>query len=130
MRDFFSAHRTYVFAGIGLSIALVAWWTLFSGDGSPNTILTSEGATGASVISEERDLVDTLLQLRAVSLSGTIFSDPSFARLIDFGTQIIPEPVGRPNPFAPYVPGRSDPRGVIATSTQSANTQPLSPQLP
>jgi hypothetical protein len=49
----------------------------------------------------DRDLVETLLTLRAITLSGTIFGDPAFQSLQDFGTTIVPEPVGRPNPFAP-----------------------------
>lgn len=119
MGALFTQYKTYIFVAAGIAAALVAWWSLSSG-GESNAILTAENTAGVS--SGEKDLVDTLLQLRAVSLSGTIFSDPGFARLRDFGTQIIPEPVGRPNPFSPYT--------TSATSTGGTSAQLFSPQTP
>lgn len=100
MGNLFATYKTYILGVAGVLVALVAWWSLSGDDGSSNAVLTTQGSS--AVTSNERDIVDTLLQLRAVSLSGTIFSDPTFANLQDFGTQIIPEPVGRPNPFAPF----------------------------
>ena len=79
----------------GVLIAGGIWYT-FSG-GSETETLVTESAGGTA----ESEVVDTLLALRAVSLSGTIFSDPAFKTLRDFGTQIVPEPIGRPNPFGP-----------------------------
>jgi hypothetical protein len=62
-------------------------------------LLVTEDLTQAT--ESDRDIVNVLLQLRAVTLSGTIFTDPTFMTLQDFGSEIVPEPVGRPNPFAP-----------------------------
>ena len=79
-------------------------WYVFSGDSTDDTVLTTESVSDApSVV--EKGIVDILLTLRSVSLSGTIFSDPAFDTLQDFGTQIIEEPFGRPNPFAPREEG-------------------------
>lgn len=50
-----------------------------------------------------REIVTKLLALQVVTLTGTIFSDPAFRGLKDFSTQIIPEEMGRPDPFAPLV---------------------------
>lgn len=75
-----------------------AWWFI-SGSPQDDALLTTAGAPSASPV--DKELVGTLLQLRKVELSGTIFSDPAFQRLQDFGTQIVPESVGRPNPFIP-----------------------------
>ncbi len=79
-------------------MAIGIWWG-FSGETPSNSLIETQNPSDVSPV--ERSLVDTLLQLRAVSLSGTIFSDPAFMSLQDFGTQVIPEPVGRANPFAP-----------------------------
>jgi hypothetical protein len=98
MKNLFGNNKTYIFFGLGILIAIGAWWGL-SGEAPSNSLLTSQGSSELGPT--EKNLVDTLLQLRAVSLSGTIFSDPSFVVLRDFGTQIIPEPIGRENPFAP-----------------------------
>lgn len=99
----------YIIIVVAILVAGAAWWGL-SGAGSPtsSSLLTTEGAnTGLSPA--DQNLVATLLQLRAVKLDGTIFTEPAFRSLQDFSTQIIPEPVGRSNPFAPIT--------VHATST-------------
>lgn len=91
----------------GIVIAGGVWYTFRSG-GNSQTIVTTQTGGGSA----EKEVVDTLLALRAVTLSGTIFSDSAFQTLKDFGVQIVPEKVGRPNPFAPRgkiqaVPGTS-----------------------
>ncbi len=93
-------HKTYTFIGLGILVALIAWWTLSAGTPASTSLLETQ-TVGDQSVAADKGLVGTLLQLRAVSLSGAIFSDPAFRVLRDFGTQIIPEPVGRPNPFAP-----------------------------
>jgi len=37
--------------------------------------------------------------MRSIRLDSSIFENPAFASLRDFGREIIPEPVGRTNPF-------------------------------
>lgn len=87
-------------------IAGGAWFGL-GGGGESDDLLNTEVVAGGN-----SDIVATLLALRSVSLDSSIFSDPSFTILRDFGTQILPEPVGRPNPFAP----------ISATATSSAGS--------
>ena len=96
--EFFSKYKTTILVVLGVIVAIGIWWG-FSEETPSNSLITTKDLSGVSPA--DRSLVDTLLQLRAVSLSGTIFSDPAFVSLQDFGTQVIPEPVGRPNPFAP-----------------------------
>jgi len=83
---------------IGLAVVALAGlaWYGMAGSG-PAPLLMTDTPTTAS----DQDLIATLLTLRAVTLSGTIFVDPAFTSLIDFGKEIVPEPVGRQNPFAP-----------------------------
>src|SRR3989338_1969056 len=89
----------WILIGIGVAVAGFFWYAS-SGTSAPADILTTETA-GGSANSADKDLVETLLTLRSVTLSGTILSDPVFNALKDFGTQIVPEPIGRPDPFAP-----------------------------
>jgi len=110
MSTLFSQYKLYLIAIVGVLIAIGAWWML-TGEPQDDALLVTESPQGGSLV--DKDLVGTLLQLRAVSLGGTIFSDPAFIELQDFGTQIIPEPVGRPNPFAPT--------SFRSTSTTSGN---------
>lgn len=82
----------------GIVVAGIVWYSFLRDRGS-TSLLQTDDLTEATAV--DGDIVSTLLGLRAVSLSGTIFTDPAFMRLQDFGSQIVPEPVGRPNPFAP-----------------------------
>ena len=110
MSTLFSQYKLYLIALVGVLVAIGAWWFLTS-EPQDDSLLATEGPQGGGLV--DKELVGTLLQLRAVSLGGTIFSDPAFIELQDFGTQIIPEPVGRPNPFAPT--------SYHGTSTTSGN---------
>lgn len=84
---------------ITLGIAVGAWYFLGSSSTTPDTVLSADEPSAAPAGTS--DLIESLLALRAVSLNGTIFSDPAFQALKDFTTPIVPEAVGRPNPFAP-----------------------------
>jgi hypothetical protein len=110
--SFISQHKILT-ALIALVVFGLGWYVLSGGSSSPAT-LTTTVATGGSAA--DKNLVSTLLALRAVKLDGTIFSDPGFTSLKDFSTQIVPEPVGRPNPFAPLPSSAS----ASASSTRSA----------
>ncbi len=63
-------------------------------------------AESASTISPaEQNLITILVELKAITLDASIFADPAFQSLQDFSQALVPEPLGRPNPFAPL--GRS-----------------------
>ena len=55
----------------------------------------------APELSEVRDIVLILNQLKTISIDDTIFRDPAFVALTDFHREISPQPKGRPNPFLP-----------------------------
>ncbi len=109
--------RTVVLIGV---LVVGGAWYVFSRDTSTDVLLTSETVLAESTV--EKGIVETLLTLRAVSLSGTIFSDSAFGILRDFGTQIVQEPVGRPNPFAP--------RGVATSTRGDTAPQVVAPKQP
>lgn len=107
-----------LFAGLVIGLVAVAWYGLTQNP-APEPLLTTVTPTGSgspTQQSADQELVATLLTLRAVTLSGTIFDDPAFMSLRDFGTTIVAEPVGRPNPFAPL--------GSTPTATSSLPTRP------
>ncbi|MCR4280775.1 MAG: hypothetical protein NUV88_00360 [Candidatus Kaiserbacteria bacterium] len=94
----FITHNKWMLIGLGVLVAGILWY--MSSGSSPSRPILSTDSGGASSPAEQ-SVVHTLLTLRAVTLSGTILSDPAFQSLQDFGTQIIPEPIGRSDPFAP-----------------------------
>ena len=95
--SFFTQHK--LVAIILILVVLLGAWYALSGSSTPAPALTTTPVAGASTA--DQTLIATLLQLRSVKLDGTIFGDPAFTALQDFSTPIVPEPVGRPNPFAP-----------------------------
>lgn len=49
----------------------------------------------------DQDLIALLFELKSIRLDNSIFGDPLFQSLNDFGQELVQEPVGRQNPFAP-----------------------------
>lgn len=90
-------YQNIAFVVVALIIAFVAYTYLFTGKVTP--ILTEQ--TISPVASADQDLISLLLQLKAITLDESIFSDQTFTGLEDFSRELIPEAVGRENPFAP-----------------------------
>lgn len=61
-----------------------------------------------------RDLLLTLSRLRSTKLDVSIFEDPVFSSLKDFGVEIAPQPVGRRNPFAVFGAAKAPAKGPAA----------------
>ena len=78
-------------------VAAGAWYMLAGTE--PAAILSNDGVDSTSPA--EREILSTLLELRSITLDGSILSDQSFLSLQDYSTEIVSEPIGRPNPFAP-----------------------------
>ncbi len=80
-------------------VAGFAWYGLSDRPTPQGLLSTESGGTAVSV--EDQEIVRLLLDMRSIRLDGSIFESPAFRSLTDFGRGIIPEPVGRRNPFAP-----------------------------
>lgn len=87
----------FVIIAIVVLVAFGAWYA-FTTSSAPASVLTS---TSSDTDQSDQAIVTTLVQLQSITLSGAIFSNQAFASLQDFTTAIVPEPVGRPDPFAP-----------------------------
>jgi hypothetical protein len=80
-------------------IAGFVWFGLSDREPASSGLLSTE--TRGSTSAAEQEILRLLLDMRSIRLSSSIFENPAFATLRDFGRGIIPEPVGRANPFAP-----------------------------
>lgn len=96
----------------GLLVGVIAWYTLAGQKETPG-LLQETSVEAGTVSAEERAILDTLFQLRAIELSGTIFTNPAFNALRDFRTEIVAEPIGRRNPFAPLTPDTTVPASDV-----------------
>ncbi|PCI30052.1 hypothetical protein COB52_01930 [Candidatus Kaiserbacteria bacterium] len=80
-------------------IAALGWFGL-SGNQTTSSLLTNDSRSSGNVVVDQ-DILRLLLDMRSIQLDSSIFENPAFGKLQDFGKQIIPEPVGRDNPFLP-----------------------------
>lgn len=58
-----------------------------------------EDGVSNRVIIETADFLRQLEELKSIQLDGSIFSDPRFISLVNYTGPILPEPVGKNNPF-------------------------------
>ena len=86
---------------MGVIIGGFVLYKYIRGDESSSLIQPQKQEISAGARAGERAILDTLLQLKAITLSGSIFENPAFSTLRDFRTEIVAEPIGRKNPFAP-----------------------------
>ena len=117
--------KQHKLAFIGIIVVVVGGiWYGMTSNSAPEQLVTQVSTSSGSPTqdSADQELVASLLTLRAVTLSGTIFQDPAFTGLQDFGTTIVAEPVGRPNPFAPL--GKTN---AAATPASGSSQQSFTP---
>jgi len=130
--------RKMLVLGIGIFAAVAIWYGLSQSSAPATTIVTS-GPNGTSntpggivtagpVDKDTQQILEILLALRTVKLDDAIFSNTSFLSLKDFSTQIMPEPVGRPDPFAPL--GSSINTSVLGAVNSVPNTPASSAKIP
>ena len=89
-------HNKLVIVILILVVLAGAWYVTSSSSSSGDTAISSQNAAGG-----DTSVLQSLLTLRAIKLQGGILSNPAFATLRDFSVQLVSEPVGRTNPFAP-----------------------------
>lgn len=111
--DFLLKHKLIALV-IVVIVTAFAWYMLAGSSGSSDAVLVSESVQ--EIPPEAQDLLNSLEALQSVDLKGNIFTNPSFHVLKDFSTPIIPEPLGRKNPFAPYEANVSS----VSTTTASS----------
>lgn len=72
----------------------------------------------------QSELLSTLRNIQSIRLDRSLFDDPVFKSLVDFGQPLVGEPVGRANPFAPIeVVNESQNEELEGIITPSSTTQ-------
>jgi hypothetical protein len=102
-----------VLTAVAVVVLMAIGWFFVSGGSSKEAAplletsgLSASASGNATVGRVDRELQDTLDKVRAIQLNNQVLSDPIFLSLNDIGQQIVPEPFGRPNPFAPIQSAR------------------------
>lgn len=101
--EIFKKYKTILLITAIVVMAFIAY--TFTFDNYKNdSLLTSDSnseSSDSTGVGIENDLLTLLLDVRSIKLNGSVFTNEVFKSLEDFGQDIVPEPVGRENPFAP-----------------------------
>ncbi len=111
--------------------ALAAGFILYSGfvkKPVQTSILKPGGTASTTSSTPEKDFLPLLLQIQNVSLDQKIFIDPVFRALIDWSQQIVPESVGKQNPFSGQLSGSVNSSVESLGFTDSEGTVPARPR--
>lgn len=84
--------------GAVIIVAFIAYSVFYNPDTGSALTQSNVNPEQAAV---EQELISLLLALRSIELNTAIFEDERFRGLEDLSQEIVPEPVGRDNPFAP-----------------------------
>lgn len=101
-----------ILGGVVVVVIIGVGYFAFSGSSSGTASTTSGGVTkqavtqtSASGVSSSagpgQEFVAQLLAIQNIKLNLELFNDPVFLGLEDFSHDIAPQPISRPNPFAP-----------------------------
>jgi hypothetical protein len=88
---------------IALGIAILLWvgYTFFIKGEGDALLTSSSGTLSAQAQFETQELLAKAQKLSSFDIDGDILNDPRFVSLESFRIELIPELVGRTNPFAP-----------------------------
>lgn len=92
---------------------LIVGYVYFSRGRDNDSLLQTRVKTADEVIG--KDLLLSLLKLKTLKLDDSLFRDPVFLSLQDWTIELVPQPVGRNNPFLPL--GRNG--GSVSTTTRT-----------
>ena len=93
--DFLKKHKVEEIGAVALLLLGYVYFAYFASSSSP-TLTSSDQSVTLS-----QNLLVTLQNLHTIRLDNSVFTDPMFQSLTDFGVTIPPENVGRANPFVP-----------------------------
>ncbi len=91
--------KNILFAVVFAVILWIGYKVFFSGDDA--VLSTQDVLVISQATRDTQDFLTKLQQLRGIQLDESIFTDARLQSFIDHRQPIVPEPVGRANPFAP-----------------------------
>ncbi len=97
MKDLFQKLKPIIIV-IAIAFGAMIVYNVFVKDNTQSTSLLK--SNGGAVQSPDKDLIPLLLKIQNVNLDEKLFLDPVFRALVDYSQPIVPESVGKSNPFA------------------------------
>jgi hypothetical protein len=99
MPKFFKKYKKIIYVLVAVILLFALYNFFFAGD-DDGALLVSE-VSGSGNVDVGREILASLLEIRAFKLDESIFENKGFKLLLDFSQEIESQPVGRPNPFSP-----------------------------
>lgn len=106
MQDKPKSNKNIIVIGIVILLIGIAGYMYVTRDQSVSQTLTVASA-GSVVTPVDSDLLSALNSLKKLKLDDSIFKNPVWLSLVDFGKVLAPQEKFRPNPFAPLTAGTS-----------------------
>ena len=82
---------------IGILVLLGGVYAYFFWGESPEPPISASQPAGEA----EQEFIELAARLDSISFDTSIFQDPRFSQLVSLETEILPETIGRSDPFAP-----------------------------
>lgn len=121
--------RVLIASGILILLLAGAFFYWLSGNASDETPSITELPASSLDTTLGRDLLVALAKLKSTTLDTSIFDDPVFMSLKDFGVLIAPQPVGRRNPFAEFGDGARARQSAALPKVTAPKTKGSAPAL-
>lgn len=90
---------------IVVAVLVIGYYVFVKKDTVSQSIIESPTAAADQVVLVGSQIASTARSLKdlrsSVEKTAAVFSIPAFASLQDFSVEVLPEPIGRPNPFVP-----------------------------
>jgi len=96
----FARYKKIITIIIVLILAFIAYSFWQKDDPADSESLVRTQPTNIDVLGQ--DIIRVLNRIDDIDLDRSVFEDPVYKSLIDSSRPILPEPVGRNNPFLPY----------------------------
>jgi hypothetical protein len=126
--NFFEKNKTIII-GVAIIVLLFLGYTFFFSNNNPEDVLVSNSQAGVTESAGSTELLSLLLELKSISLNTELFDSGVFRSLKDSAVDIVPQPVGRSNPFAPIGVG-GPPSGSASALNEQSDTDISSPDSP
>ncbi len=107
-------YKNIIIIAVIIGIGLIAYSFLKPDPTAESLLETTQRQDSAQVLGDE--ITTAINQINSLKLDRAVLDDPIVKNLIDHSKPIIPEPVGRANPFAPINSSGSSATSTIAPS--------------
>ena len=87
--------------GLGLALLILLGVYLYQQRDITGNLVSVNSRVNNQAALETQDFLRRLQELRSVDLDDSLFFDDRFRSLIDWHIDVVPEQIGRENPFSP-----------------------------